>query len=73
MHAERAALKASQTLEGEWQVCVGGGQGQTHTPEEMSLLLVMELSGCSVSTGSRKITEQCVEIGKIVAEEGSKK
>lgn len=73
MHAERAASKASRTLGGEWQVCAGGGQGQDHTPEVMSLLLPMELSGCSVSTGSRKITEQCVEIGKIVAEEGSKK
>lgn len=73
MSADTAALKASWTLEDEWQAAGGGGRGQNNTPKETALPLRMKLSGHAVSTHSRRMTAQCVEIGKVGAEEVSKK
>lgn len=73
MSADTAALKASWTFEDEWQAAGVGGRGQNNTPKETALPPWMELSGHEASTHSRRMTAQCVEIGKVGAEEVSEK
>lgn len=51
----------------------GGRRGQNNTPKETPPRPQMELSGRAVSTRSRRMTAQCVETGKVEAEEASEK